>query len=194
MPWQPLFIIVDLNLPKRYDYGWTERRIAVHLNLTQTTIHRSLNHNSRSQLNHNIQHLEGDCLELLKDIPELKQEALSLKYDYGWTERRIAGQLGVKKSTIHLWVPNNSHGGLPNNSTKITYLEGDCLELMIDLAKLVIPVELLPGPREFRILYTSRLANGCIVGHLTVGIVDHRLIMSNNSHRDLSNNSYCCDA
>jgi len=45
-------------------------------------------------------------------------------------KRRIAGQLGVKKSTIHLWVSNNSHRGLSNNSTVFNLLEGDCLELL----------------------------------------------------------------
>ena len=55
------------------------------------------------------------------------QEAISLRYDYGWDIRRIAGHLLVKKSTIHLWVSNNSHNSLSNN---ITLLEGDCLELL----------------------------------------------------------------
>jgi len=60
----------------------------------------------------------------------LKEQALSLRYDYGWDIRQIAGQLDVKKSTIHLWVSNNSGTGLSNNSARITLLEGDCLELV----------------------------------------------------------------
>jgi transcriptional regulator with XRE-family HTH domain len=64
---------------------------------------------------------------LSKDPAPSKDEAISLRYDYGWTERRIAGQLNVKKSTIHSWLPNNSHTGLPNN---IQLLEGDCLKIL----------------------------------------------------------------
>lgn len=67
---------------------------------------------------------------LTPERQKLKQEALSLRYDYGWDIRQIAGQLDVKKSTIHLWTSNNSGKGLSNNSTKITHLEGDCLELL----------------------------------------------------------------
>ena len=70
---------------------------------------------------------------LTPERQKLRQEALSLRYDYGWMERRIAGQLHVKKSTIHLWVSNNSNGRLPNNSTTFTHLEGDCLERLEDI-------------------------------------------------------------
>ena len=70
---------------------------------------------------------------LTPERQKLRQEALSLRYDYGWMERRIAGQLHVKKSTIHLWVSNNSNGRLPNNSTTFTHLEGDCLERLKDI-------------------------------------------------------------
>jgi len=67
--------------------------IAVHLNLTQTTIHRWLNHNSRSQLNHNIQHLEGDCLEILPTLPDKLADVLltdppySIMNDYEWDKK-----------------------------------------------------------------------------------------------------------
>jgi len=70
---------------------------------------------------------------LTPERQKLKQEAISLRYDYEWDIRRIAGQLQVKKSTIHLWVSNNSHRGLSNNNHPITHLEGDCLELLKDI-------------------------------------------------------------
>lgn len=71
--------------------------------------------------------------KLTPERQKLKQEALSLRYDYGWDIRRIAGQLQVKKSTIHLWVSNNSHGGLSNKNGAIQHLEGDCLEVLEDI-------------------------------------------------------------
>jgi len=55
-------------LSLRYDYGWTEQRIVEYLKLAPATIHRYLLHNSNTRLLHNngnIQHLEGDCLEIL---------------------------------------------------------------------------------------------------------------------------------
>ncbi len=54
---------------------------------------------------------------LTPERQKLKQEALSLRYDYWWTERKIAGHLHVPQQTIHLW--------LTNNSVKISHLEGD---------------------------------------------------------------------
>jgi transposase len=62
---------------------------------------------------------------LTPERQKLKEEAMSLRYDYGWDIRRIAGQLDVKKSTIHLWVSNNIGMGLSNNNGHITHLEGD---------------------------------------------------------------------
>jgi site-specific DNA-methyltransferase (adenine-specific) len=83
-------------LSLRYDYGWTERRIAVQLNLKQTSIHRWVNHNTHNTLNHNptnIRLLEGDCLELLKDIPDNSVDCLltdppySVMEDYDWDKK-----------------------------------------------------------------------------------------------------------
>ena len=70
---------------------------------------------------------------LTPERQKLKAEALSLRYDYGWGIRRIAGQLHVKKSTIYLWVSNNSNGGLSNNPSTFTHLEGDCLIKLKDI-------------------------------------------------------------
>jgi len=64
---------------------------------------------------------------LTPERQKLKQEALSLRYDYGWTERRIARQLAIDYRTIHRWLPRNIRTGLPHN---IIHLEGDCLELL----------------------------------------------------------------
>lgn len=61
---------------------------------------------------------------------KLKQEALSLRYDYGWTIRRISAHQHIPIKTIHDWLCGNSNGHLCGNSTKITHLEGDCLELL----------------------------------------------------------------
>ena len=64
---------------------------------------------------------------LTPERQQLKQQAISLRYDYGKTVRQIAGQLDVKKSTIDLWVSSNSRTTLSNNNHHITHLEGDCL-------------------------------------------------------------------
>lgn len=85
----------DEALRLRHDYGWTERRIAVQLNLTQSTIHDWLNGNIRTNLNGNIQHLEGDCLEILKTktIPDNSVDVLmtdppySVMEDYEWDKK-----------------------------------------------------------------------------------------------------------
>lgn len=70
---------------------------------------------------------------LTPERQKLKAEALSLRYDYGWTERRIANHLCIPQPTIHLWMNNNSHTGLINNPTTITHLEGDCLMRLKDI-------------------------------------------------------------
>jgi len=62
--------------------------------------------------------------KLTPERQKLKQEALSLRYDYGWTERRIVDQLGGKKSTIHDWLVGNSHTPLVDNNGNIQHLEG----------------------------------------------------------------------
>lgn len=67
---------------------------------------------------------------LTPERQKLKQEALSLRYDYGWTERRITDHLHIPKTVIHDWLVGNSHKRLVGYSTKITHLEGDCLELL----------------------------------------------------------------
>jgi len=70
---------------------------------------------------------------LTPERQKLKAEAISLRYDYGWTERRIAGQLQVPKSTIDIWLPKNTRMSLPNNNGVPQLLEGDCLELLKDI-------------------------------------------------------------
>ncbi len=67
---------------------------------------------------------------LTPERQKLKQEAISLRYDYGLTERRIVDQLNLPKTTIHQWLVYNSHTGLVYN---IQHLEGDCLEKLKDL-------------------------------------------------------------
>lgn len=70
---------------------------------------------------------------LTPERQKLKQEALSLRYDYGLSIRQIVEQLHVPIPTIHSWVFGNSHSKAFNNSTTITHLEGDCLERLKDI-------------------------------------------------------------
>lgn len=67
---------------------------------------------------------------LTPERQKLKQEALSLRYDYGLTERAIACQLHESQQLIHLWLTNNSRKVLTNNSNGLKHFEGDCLEIL----------------------------------------------------------------
>lgn len=60
----------------------------------------------------------------------LKQQAISLRYDYGRSNRQIAAQLQIPARTIDIWVRNNSHVDPRNNNHSPQLLEGDCLELL----------------------------------------------------------------
>lgn len=80
----------------RHDYGLSEVKIASNLHIPQQSISRWLTHNSHSQSTHNnghITHLEGDCLELLKNIPDKSVDALltdppySVMDDYEWDKK-----------------------------------------------------------------------------------------------------------
>jgi predicted methyltransferase len=83
---------------------------------------------------------------LTPERQKLKQEAISLRYDYGWAIRQIAGHLDIKKSTIDLWVSSNSGSGLSKNNGHITHLEGDCLELLKAIPDKSIDVLLTDPP------------------------------------------------
>lgn len=83
---------------------------------------------------------------LTSERQKLKQEALSLRYDYGLTEPAIVGILHIPQQTISYWLTNNKHSKNTNNLTKITHLEGDCLELLKDIPEKSIDVLLTDPP------------------------------------------------
>jgi len=70
---------------------------------------------------------------LTPERQQLKQQAISLRFDYGFTERRIATQLHIPQKTINRFVSQYSNKNLSHNSNHITHLEGDCLEKMQEL-------------------------------------------------------------
>lgn len=70
---------------------------------------------------------------LTPERQKLKQEALSLRYDYGLSIRQIVEQLHVPIPTIHSWVFGNSHFKAFSNNQRPQLLEGDCLELLKDI-------------------------------------------------------------
>ena len=70
---------------------------------------------------------------LTPERQKLKQEAISLRYDYGLSEPQIMARLHVPQRTISHWVSHNSNGVFSHNSTTITHLEGDCLERLKDI-------------------------------------------------------------
>ena len=65
---------------------------------------------------------------LTPERQKLKDKALALRYDYGWTERRIANSLNVSRGTLHHWLVHNSHKGMVHNNGTIRHFEGDCFE------------------------------------------------------------------
>jgi DNA modification methylase len=83
---------------------------------------------------------------LTPERQQLKQQAISLRFDYGFTERRIADQLQTRKTTIHDWVVGNNKTRLVGNNNHITHLEGDCLEKMQELPDKSIDVLLTDPP------------------------------------------------
>jgi DNA modification methylase len=91
---------------------------------------------------------EGEIMArtLTPERQKLKQEALSLRYDYGLSERRIAVQLNLTQTTIHRWVNHNLSVGLNHNSAAITHLEGDCLKLLPTIPDKSVDVLLTDPP------------------------------------------------
>lgn len=80
----------------RHDYRLSIPQIMRHLNLSRPTIYRYLSHNLGSKVSHNNnkpQLLEGDCLELIKDIPDNSIDVLltdppySVMNDYDWDNK-----------------------------------------------------------------------------------------------------------
>ena len=70
---------------------------------------------------------------LTPERQKLKQEALSLRYDYGLSEPAIVARLHIPQRTISRWVSHNSNGRFSHNSTTFLHLEGDCLEKLKDI-------------------------------------------------------------
>lgn len=67
---------------------------------------------------------------LTPERQKLKQQAISLRYDYGLSVPQIMRQVNLKRPTIYRYLSHNSHSTLSHNSANITHLEGDCLELL----------------------------------------------------------------
>lgn len=60
----------------------------------------------------------------------IRDEAISLRYDYGLSELAIMTRLSIPQRTISHWVSHNSHSSISHNNGHITHLEGDCLEIL----------------------------------------------------------------
>ncbi|MBA7535102.1 hypothetical protein ES705_27353 [subsurface metagenome] len=83
---------------------------------------------------------------LTPERQKLKQEALSLRYDFGLSVPQIIAQLGIKRRIAYYWLCNNSRTGVGNNSVNFTHLEGDCLELLKTIPDKSIDVLLTDPP------------------------------------------------
>jgi len=70
---------------------------------------------------------------LTPERQKLKAEALSLRYDYGLSQPKIAVMLGVPRTTIERWTDRNTNGRGDQNSTTFVHLEGDCLVRLKDI-------------------------------------------------------------
>jgi len=54
---------------------------------------------------------------LTPERQKLRDEAISLRYDYGLSEPAIVAKLGIPQTTISYWVSKNLHRDGSNNST-----------------------------------------------------------------------------
>lgn len=70
---------------------------------------------------------------LTPERQKLRDEAISLRYDYGWSIRQIAGQLQLPKTVIHRFVSPYLNTLMSHNDGHIRLLEGDCLEKLKDI-------------------------------------------------------------
>ena len=83
---------------------------------------------------------------LTPERQKLKQEALSLRYDYGVSIPQIIARLNLKRRIAYYWLCNNSRTEACNNNSHITHLEGDCLELLKTIPDNSIDVLLTDPP------------------------------------------------
>jgi len=83
---------------------------------------------------------------LTPERQKLKQEALSLRYDLGWTVPQIVRQLNLSRPTIYRYLSHNSRTRLSHNIGNITHLEGDCLEILPTMPDNSIDVLLTDPP------------------------------------------------
>ena len=65
---------------------------------------------------------------LTPERQQLKQQAISLRYDYGLSVPKIMRQLNISRPTIYRYLSHNSNSSVSHNNHHITHLEGDCLE------------------------------------------------------------------
>lgn len=63
----------------------------------------------------------------------LKEQAISLRYDYGLSEPDIAGRLHIPQQTISYWTTNKTRRKATNNFNGVIHLEGDCLVKLRDI-------------------------------------------------------------
>lgn len=83
---------------------------------------------------------------LTPERQKLKDQAISLRYDWLFSEREIADQLNLGKTTIHDYVVGNSHLRAVGNNGRIKHFEGDCLEILPTLPDKSIDVLLTDPP------------------------------------------------
>lgn len=112
-------------LSLRHDYGWTMRQIVEQLHVPIATIHYWLFNNSHSAMFNNIQHLEGDCLEILPTLPDNSVDVLmtdppySVMEDYEWDKK--------DSDFYHQWLSlvkpklKNRHSGFIFFDSRRTY-------------------------------------------------------------------------
>ena len=70
---------------------------------------------------------------LTPERQKLKAEALSLRYDYGLSQPKIASMLHIPQQSISRWLTHNGNGRATHNSTTFVHLEGDCLVRLNDI-------------------------------------------------------------
>lgn len=83
---------------------------------------------------------------LTPERQKLKDQAISLRHDWGLSQPQIMAELHVPQKTISNWLSHNLHSTVSHNNNRIKHFEGDCLEILPTLPDKSIDVLLTDPP------------------------------------------------
>lgn len=74
--------------------------------------------------------------ELVNQAPPLRLDAIRIRQELGWSNRRIATQLSLPEATIRLWLYNNSEAKVRRNGTPLVPNTVYCMDCLDGLRQL----------------------------------------------------------